>query len=110
MIFTSSGAAITFYSAWGTYGSSKACINHIAATLAAEEPEITSIALRPGVVDTQMQQDIKDIHTAQMSERDAKRFADLRDEGKLLKPEKPGYVIARLAIDAPRELSGRFIR
>ena len=30
-------------------------MNHFASTLAVEEPEITSIAIRPGVVDTDMQ-------------------------------------------------------
>lgn len=92
------------------YGSSKACINHLAATLAAEEPDITSIAVRPGVVDTQMQQDVQNIHTANMSEKDAKKFHDLHREGKLLKPEQPGNVMARLVTDGSHELSGKYIR
>lgn len=35
--------------------SSKAALNHLASTLSVEEPDVTSIALRPGVVDTDMQ-------------------------------------------------------
>lgn len=34
---------------------SKAALNHFTQTLAVEEPSITSIAVRPGVVDTSMQ-------------------------------------------------------
>lgn len=78
--------------------------------MAAEEPEITSIAVRPGVVDTQMQQDVKNIHTAKMSDKDAKKFHDLHREGKLLRPEQPGNIMARLAMDGPHELSGKYLR
>lgn len=35
--------------------SSKAALNHFTQTLALEEPSITAIAVRPGVVDTSMQ-------------------------------------------------------
>ena len=82
----------------------------MAATLAAEEPDITSISVRPGVVDTQMQQDVKNIHTANMSEKDAKKFHDLHREGKLLKPEQPGKVMAKLVMEGSRELSGRYLK
>jgi len=44
-----------------------------------------------------------------MDEKDAKKFADLKATGTLLKPEQPGHVIARLALDAQKDLSGRFI-
>jgi NAD(P)-dependent dehydrogenase (short-subunit alcohol dehydrogenase family) len=39
----------------GAYGSSKAALNHLARTLAVEEPDVTTVAVRPGVVDTDMQ-------------------------------------------------------
>lgn len=52
IILTSSGAATGAYSTWGAYGSSKAAINHLALTLEAEEPLVTALAIRPGVVDT----------------------------------------------------------
>lgn len=50
VIFVSSGAAVTGYQGWGAYGASKAAMNHLSITLAAEEPDITSIAIRPGVM------------------------------------------------------------
>ncbi|KAL8790557.1 MAG: hypothetical protein Q9195_006301 [Heterodermia aff. obscurata] len=110
IIFTSSGAAINAYTGWGAYGASKAAINHLALTLGAEEPDVTSISLRPGVVDTEMQREIREVHGPGMQEQDIARFHKLHKEGGLLKPEQPGHVIAKLAVDGPKELSGRFLR
>jgi NAD(P)-dependent dehydrogenase (short-subunit alcohol dehydrogenase family) len=59
VIFVSSGAATNAYSGWSAYSASKAAINSIAQSLALEEPTITSLAIRPGVVDTEMQNDIR---------------------------------------------------
>ncbi|KZF21249.1 short-chain dehydrogenase [Xylona heveae TC161] len=109
IVFTSSGAANSGYVGWGAYGSSKAAINHLAKTLANEEPSVTSVALRPGVVDTEMQTDIRGVHTQYMDAKEAEKFSKLKNEGGLLKPEQPGTVIANLALKAPKELSGQFV-
>ena len=79
-------------------------------TLAVEEPDVTSISIAPGVVDTQMQQDIRNQHSSAMDENDAARFHSLHKEGDLLRPEYPGNVMARLALDPPKKLSGQFLR
>lgn len=50
VIFVSSGAAVVGYKGWGAYGASKAAMNHLSMTIAVEEPNITSIAIRPGVI------------------------------------------------------------
>ena len=109
-IFTSSGAAIKAYTGWGAYGATKAAMNHLALTLGVEEPDVTTIAVRPGVVDTDMQRDIREVHSASMQEKDVARFIQEHKEGTLLRPEQPGHVIAKLALDGPRELSGKFLR
>jgi len=109
IIITSSGAAVSSYTAWGAYGAAKAALNHLAGTLAAEEPDVTTVAIRPGTVDTEMQRELREIHHKTMAEKDARKFADLKTTGTLLKPEQPGHVIARVALAAPKELSGRFI-
>jgi hypothetical protein len=85
-------------------------MNHLALTLNAEEPSITSIAIRPGVVDTAMQQAIREEHSVKMDKKDNEKFARLHEQGELLKPEQPGHVMARLVLSAPRELGGRFLR
>lgn len=84
-------------------------MNHLAQTLGVEEPDVTSISIRPGVVDTDMQKDVRDIHISGMKEQDAAKFLTLHKEGRLLKPEQPGHVMAKLVLQAPRDLSGQFL-
>ncbi|KAK5197356.1 hypothetical protein LTR96_001056 [Exophiala xenobiotica] len=110
IVFTSSGAASHAYSSWGAYGASKAAINHLAMTLKAEEPEITTVSVRPGVVDTAMQVDIREKFLKNLDEKDQKKFGSAKDDGILLPPENPGRVIAELAIRAEKDLSGQFLR
>ncbi|KAI9805521.1 MAG: hypothetical protein M1825_000772 [Sarcosagium campestre] len=109
IIFTSSGAAQTSYTAWGAYGASKAALNHLAQTLGREEPDVVSVAVRPGVVDTDMQQQVRD-NASKMTAAESDKFAKLHAEGKLLRPEQPGHVMARLVLDAGSELSGKYLR
>jgi hypothetical protein len=84
-------------------------MNHLGLTLAVEEPDVTTVAVRPGVVDTDMQKEVRG-HAHVMDARDAAKFKTLHETGKTLKPELPGNVIARLAVGAERELSGKFLR
>ncbi|KAF2748027.1 NAD(P)-binding protein, partial [Sporormia fimetaria CBS 119925] len=109
ILLVSSGAALGAYQGWGAYGASKAVLNHLAMTLTVEEPDVTSISIRPGVVDTEMQREIREEHHTRMSSKDAEKFHGLKREGGLLRPEQPGHVIAQLAVDAPKELSGEFL-
>lgn len=106
IILTSSGASVNTYTTWGAYGASKAALNHLALTLTVEEPNITSVAIRPGVVDTDMQTKVRS-HAEVMDEKDVEKFKGLHEQGKLLRPDQPGNVIARLAVVAGRELSGK---
>lgn len=109
IILTSSGAAVGAYQGWGAYGAGKAVLNHLASTLGEEEPDVTTISIRPGVVDTEMQREIRELHNTTMSEKDAAKFASLKKDGGLLTPEQPGHVIAKLAVGADKALSGKFL-
>lgn len=86
-------------------------LNHLALTLATEEPDVTTISVRPGVVDTEMQRDIREKHNEAMSGKDAAKFAGLKKDGGLLRPEQPGHVIAKLAVEegVGKEFSGKFL-
>jgi NAD(P)-dependent dehydrogenase (short-subunit alcohol dehydrogenase family) len=84
-------------------------MNMVVEALGAEEPEITSVAVRPGVVDTNMQVEIRSVHQEAMGEKVGGIFKELHATGKLLKPEQPGHVIAKLAVSAGKELSGKFV-
>jgi NAD(P)-dependent dehydrogenase (short-subunit alcohol dehydrogenase family) len=129
VIFVSSGTAVNGTFSWGAYGAAKAAMNVFNKTLALEEPDITGVAIRPGVVgkwnqldmmtdevlvlmlgvDTQMQFEIRNTHKDTMGKSN-ERFQELYRTGKILRPEQPGYVIAKLALRADKSLSGQYLK
>jgi len=87
-------------------------LNHLALTLSVEEPDVTTISIRPGVVDTEMQREIREVHHERMSDKDRTKFVGLKENGGLLRPEQPGHVIAKLAVAEGKHvkgLSGKFL-
>lgn len=87
-------------------------LNHLALTLSVEEPDVTTISIRPGVVDTEMQREIREVHHERMSANDREKFSGLKTNGGLLRPEQPGHVIAKLAVaegEHVKALSGKFL-
>ncbi|KAJ4298515.1 hypothetical protein N0V88_003545 [Collariella sp. IMI 366227] len=109
IVFVSSGAATSAYTAWGAYGSSKAALNSLARHVAVEEPRIISVAVSPGRVDTDMQKELREKGTA-MSPKDYETFKADFEEGRLVKPEQSGEVIAKLSVNATLELSGKYFK
>ncbi len=109
VINISSGAAVRPFPGWGAYCSAKAALNHFTAVLAVEEPLVTCIAFRPGIVDTDMQEDIRKYGAQGMPPEWHQRFIRYKEEGRLQPPEKVGRMVAFLALDAPHEWSGRFL-
>lgn len=75
-------------------------MNSIERTLANEEPDIASFSVRPGVVDTDMQTQIRGSNT--MNQKEHAKFLDLHKEGKLLPADKPASVLAALALRGSR--------
>jgi NAD(P)-dependent dehydrogenase (short-subunit alcohol dehydrogenase family) len=57
IINISSDAAVEDYPGWGGYGSSKAALDQLTATLAAENPQVFIYAVDPGDMRTRMHQD-----------------------------------------------------
>lgn len=112
VVFTSSGAALGGYTAWGAYGSSKAALNSLALHIAVEEPDIAVVSVGPGRVDTEMQREIREQGApgTAMSTKDHESFVAEFEGGKLNKPEWPGKVIAKLALEAKAELAGKYFR
>ncbi|KZS98052.1 NAD(P)-binding protein [Sistotremastrum niveocremeum HHB9708] len=109
VIFVSSGAATGGIATWGAYSASKAAMNSLARTFANEEPDIVSVAVRPGAVDTDMQGVLRATGPGAMNPTDISRFIQMHEAGTLVKPEDTGYVIASLALKAPKSLSGAFV-
>ena len=75
-----------------------------------EEPSITSVAISPGKVDTDMQKQIREEGKTGMAADFHAVFVNEHEKGLLLPPEKPGYVIAKLVADANKEFSGKHFR
>lgn len=102
-------------------------MNSLCRTLANEETDITSVAVRPGMVDTgvryvpiehssaliylfsKMQAQIRKDGATTMIDSDVDRFVAAHAKSALVKPEDCGHVIAALAIKAPKSLSGMFV-
>ncbi len=106
----SSGAAQNVIGGWGAYSSTKAAINQLSRVMAIEEPQVTVIALRPGIVDTQMQATIRDKGKPRMAEPSYNWLSGLHAQGQLLSPDAPGKAIACLALFAPHAWSGEVMQ
>jgi NAD(P)-dependent dehydrogenase (short-subunit alcohol dehydrogenase family) len=109
IISVSSGAAYHPIYAGSAYCASKAALNQLNSVAAKEEPGVTCVAVRPGVVDTAMQEKIRREGPAVMPSEEAGYYLSLKTENNLEPPEIPGRSIAWLALAAPNSFSGRFM-
>jgi NAD(P)-dependent dehydrogenase (short-subunit alcohol dehydrogenase family) len=106
----SSGAATSAYSSWGAYGSSKAALHSLATHIAVEEPDITTISVSPGRVDTNMQATLREYGKGVMNPTDYEGFTNAWEQGTLFKPEQPAAVISKITVSPPRHLSGKLLK
>jgi NAD(P)-dependent dehydrogenase (short-subunit alcohol dehydrogenase family) len=109
IVNVSSGASSTALAGAGAYCASKAALNHFTRILAAEETRVTSIAVRPGVVDTPMQTTLRETAPSVMPKELADYYQKIKIGGELEPPEVPAKSIAWLALNAPPEWSGRYL-
>ena len=109
VVNVSSGAAVNPIATWSAYGAAKAGLTHFTRVLAAEEPSIVAVSIRPGVVDTAMQELIRREGVKTMPPKLAEYFRGLKENGNLEPPHVPARSIAWLALKAPSELSGKFV-
>ena len=109
VVNVSSGAANLALETVSAYCTAKAALNHFTRILAAEEPELTAMAVRPGVVDTDMQAFLRSEGPRAMPPDQAAYYRQLKDRGELEPPAIPARSIAWLALYAPPEFSGEFL-
>jgi NAD(P)-dependent dehydrogenase (short-subunit alcohol dehydrogenase family) len=109
IVNVSSGAATTPIESASAYCITKAALNYFTRLLAGEEPELTCVAVRPGVVDTEMQALIRREGPDTMPPERADYFISLKAEGNLEPPLVPARSIAWLALHAPKDFSGEFM-
>lgn len=84
IINISSGAASYPVPSWSTYCASKAGINLFTQVLREDYPDIHSFAIAPGIVDTDMQGEIRRLDSEDFP--DKQRFVDYKDKGELASP------------------------
>ncbi len=90
----SSGAAKHPIKSWATYCASKAGLEMLTRVLNEEHPEIESYAISPGIVNTNMQQDIRDAKPGLFP--DQERFKNYFVQGELKSPEEVAAQIVYL--------------
>jgi benzil reductase ((S)-benzoin forming) len=99
IVNVSSGAARRAIDAWGTYCAAKSGIDMIAKVLDEEQkfqkPEhrIKIFSTAPGVVDTQMQDQIRSTDESDFS--GLQRFIDLKENNELYSPEKSAALLSK---------------
>jgi NAD(P)-dependent dehydrogenase (short-subunit alcohol dehydrogenase family) len=109
IINVSSGAANIPVPAGSAYCASKAALVQFTRVLAAEEPSLTAVTVRPGVVDTEMQALIRREGGKAMSPEQMAFYQSLKTEGELEPPSVPARSLAWLSLHAPRDWSGQLL-
>ncbi|EEB07971.1 hypothetical protein SJAG_03098 [Schizosaccharomyces japonicus yFS275] len=109
IVIVSSGAAVHILPAWAAYCCSKAAINMLVQNLGSEEPDVMSVALRPGAVDTSMQDLIREERNKNAMGDMHDFFKNLKATGKLVNPEDIGKALTILSLQPTTKLSGQFV-
>lgn len=91
LLHISSGAAHNPYPGWGVYGASKAGVDHFSRIVQKEHPELCSVALYPGVVNTGMQAHIRNQDKADFP--NLEQFIALKDNAALSEPKDVAQAI-----------------
>ncbi len=106
---TSHGADLVIPGA-SAYSASKAALNRLSRTLAAEEPDLAVLLFVPGEVDTPMQAVIRDKGKGKTPDEVYQFFLDQHAQGHLLPPETPALAGVALALKAPQAWSGELLQ
>ena len=108
IINISSGAAHTAIASASAYCVSKAGLTHLTRVVAEEVPDVTTLSVRPGVVDTDMQTYLRGQGRVSLKPDQYSYYSNLKKDNQLEPPEVPARSIAWLALFAPRHMNGEF--
>ncbi|UOQ43563.1 (S)-benzoin forming benzil reductase [Halobacillus salinarum] len=110
LINITSGAAEKSVHGWSVYSSGKAAINKFTETAAMEQRDDDHIifAFSPGVVDTDMQSEIR--ASSKEAFQDVEDFRQLKEEGKLRSPDTVAAVFIDLVNDPKSIKNGKVYR
>lgn len=97
VVHVSSGAGRSAYPGWSVYCATKAALDHHARAVALESDSgLKLVSLAPGVVDTDMQSEIRRCNTDDFP--NLERFHELKRSGQLVKPELTGQAIVNYVL------------
>ena len=103
----SSGAGKYPLDGWASYCASKAALDMFSQTVQEEQnlrkSGVKVYSLAPGIVDTQMQTQIRQAETGQFSQ--VERFQNYKESGSLAKPETVGKKLKKLLESPPEALA-----
>lgn len=109
IITVTSGAAQRPTPGWSAYCTAKAGVDHFTRTVAAEldGTGVTINAAAPGVVDTEMQAEIRQFDPSQF--RQVSRFQEYKREGVLRPPSEPAQMLLWLCHPATANMNGEIL-
>ncbi len=102
IINISSGAGAYPVKSWSVYCASKSALNMFSEVLQLDHPEIRCHAVSPGIVDTEMQGEIR--ATSQRDFPDLQRFMDYKEKGELASADEVAAKVLHL-IDNPSDFN-----
>lgn len=97
LLNVSSGAALKGYAGWGAYCAGKAALDRLSECLALEEPGLRVHSVAPGVIDTDMQRQIREVPEERFPQRE--RFLQLKRDGAFNSPAFVAEHFLRVAFD-----------
>ena len=97
ILHISSGAGRKAYAGWSVYCATKAALDHHARAIALDRtPKLRICSLAPGVIDTDMQAEIRSTTAERFPEKE--RFVAMKREGALRSPRLVGAMTVELLI------------
>ncbi|KAB2808642.1 SDR family NAD(P)-dependent oxidoreductase [Phaeocystidibacter luteus] len=106
VVSISSGAAQYPIPSWSAYCASKAAVDMMTRVWAEEEKGIQFFSIAPGVVDTEMQADIRSKSAEEFPE--IERFKSMHEAGELKSPNEVAEIIGKMALWPDRAPSNVF--
>ena len=108
IVNVSSGAARGTTAGWSAYSAAKAGVEAMTSVTSRElaDRDIRVVGVRPGIVDTEMQVEIRSSGEEQFTRENVDRFRGYKERGLLRPPEHPARLIVWLLGDDAAEYNG----
>lgn len=105
-VFLGSGVAEHNIAGMGVYAIAKAAEEHLSRQLAVEAPGVTCFTYRPGIVETEMQKQLREAQGGG-SETLRTLFRGYKSQGRLLTPEQSARSLVRILQGDPGKFHGK---